>query len=156
MDFEQIKKWMDLAKMQQSEEFWKTFTDPSNLTDFMNETDFNGKPQNFANQSSQPKSFPLIDIYMTDLEIILLADLAGYQKENLQISVSGTKLLLKGTRPSIIPVKPIHQERHLGEFQRIVILPEPASSAEIRAKFDNGLLMIWYKRKTLEESVIIE
>ncbi|XJZ25735.1 Hsp20/alpha crystallin family protein [Bacillota bacterium Lsc_1132] len=157
MDFEQLKKWMELAKKQQSEDFWKQFSDTSMFNDFLNNSNNTGEPPNFANQTASQKNFPLIDLYMTELEIIVLVDLAGYKKENLHVSVSGTKLLLKGTFPSLIPVKPIHQERQSGDFQRIIELPEPASSNEIRAKFENGLLMVWYKRKRPpEESVIIE
>lgn len=156
MDFDQLQKWMELAKKQQSDDFWKLFSDPTSFRDFMN--DSNSNSQNFSSQAStKQENFPAIDLYMTDLEIILLADLAGYRKEHLHVSVSGTKLLLKGTMPALIPVKPIHQERRSGDFQRIVELPEPASSSEIRAKFENGLLMVWFQRnRPPEEQVIIE
>lgn len=157
MDFEQLKKWMEMAKKQQTDDFWKLFSDPSSLQDFMNDSRDNSTSQTFANQPMNQKVFPPIDLYITEQEIIILADLAGYRKEKLKVSVSGTKLLLKGSMPTLIPVKPIHQERNSGDFQRVIELPEPASSSEIRAKFENGLLMIWYRRnRPDEESVIIE
>lgn len=155
MDFDQLKKWMELAKKQQSDDFWKAFADSSSLHDFMNNSSNNhSHSQNTTNQTTVPKIFPMIDLYMTELEIIVLADLAGFRKELLQVSVSGTKLLIKGTMPSLIPVKPIHQERMSGDFERIIELPEPASSSDIRAKFENGLLMVWYKRKRPEEQPV--
>ena len=157
MDFDQMKKWMELAKKQQSEDFWKLFSDSSMMNDFLNNGIRNGSPTDSAHQPTHSKPFPPVDIYMTELEIIVLADLAGFKKDNLNVSVSGTNLLLKGTFPSLIPVKPIHQERLSGDFERIVELPEPARSSDIRAKFENGLLMVWYKRsRPPEEAVIIE
>ncbi|MGG5254067.1 Hsp20/alpha crystallin family protein [Neobacillus sp. SM06] len=157
MDFDQLKKWMELAKKQQSDDFWKLFSDSSLVNDFINSDIQNGSPREPSNQAVHSKTFPPVDIYMTELEIIVLADLAGFKKQNLNVSISGTNLLLKGTFPSLIPVKPIHQERQSGDFERIVELPEPASSSDIRAKFENGLLMVWYKRKRApEETVIIE
>lgn len=157
MDFEQLKKWLEMAKKQQTDEFWNLFSDPSSFQEFMNDSRNNAASQNFANQPMSQKVFPPIDLYLTEQEIIILADLAGCKKEQLKVSISGTKLLLKGSIPSLIPVKPFHQERNNGDFQRVIELPEPASSSAIRAKFENGLLMIWYRRnRPDEESVIIE
>ena len=73
------------------------------------------------------------------------------------MSVSGTKLLIKGSDARVFIGEPVQQERQHGAFQRIIQLPEPTFPNQIRAKFNNGLLIITYTRQfRKEENVPIE
>lgn len=146
MDFDKIMKWMELAKMQQTSDFWNAFADQSSFNQFMKENGNMGSSSEPEVKKTPQNKFPPIDIYMTETDIIILADLAGYLKENLQVSISGAKLLIKGTMAAFISGQPILQERIGGEFQRVVDLPEPTDISQIRAKFENGLLIVSYRR----------
>ncbi|KAB2331506.1 Hsp20/alpha crystallin family protein [Cytobacillus depressus] len=162
MDFEKLKQWMEVARKYQSGDFWNGMLDQSSFNQFMKENMDMGSsagpgPNAGANSLGRRpynSKFPSIDIYMTDLEIIVLADLAGYKKEDLQVSVSGNKLLLKGTSSPIVSGQAIVQERNQGAFQRIIDLPEPTDSNQIKAKFQNGLLTLTYKRLYIQEETV--
>jgi HSP20 family protein len=163
MDFDKLMQWMDIAKKYQTSDFWNGVFDQSSFSQFMKENmDTDKGPGPFPEPQAEQKqtrgsSFPAIDIYLTEAEVLLVADLAGYRKENLQVSVSGAKLQLKGSLNPIVTGKPILQERSHGEFQRVVELPEPTDSTQIHAKFENGLLVLSYKRHyNQEERVNIE
>ena len=88
---------------------------------------------------------------------MLISDLAGYAKENIQLSVSGTKLLIKGNNNQTNKGELVQKERYQGDFERMIQLPEPTYPNQIRARFHNGLLIIAYKRQFRnEEQVPIE
>lgn len=109
-----------------------------------------------SHQAPQPprSNFPPIDIYVTPHEIIVIADLPGYLKENLHVSVSGSRLLLKGSPHPLITGQPVVQERPSGDFNRIIELPEPTDAHHLRAKFENGLLILSYHRQFFQEERI--
>ncbi|MBS4195454.1 Hsp20/alpha crystallin family protein [Lederbergia citri] len=154
MDFEQLKQWMELAQKYQSGDFWSSMMNQSSFGQFMNDTvgpDPSKSENTVPPQQNQNKTFPKIDIYMTDTEVTVIAELAGYEKENIHISVSGNKLLLKGTSTPVIFGHVVQQERYEGQFQRIIELPEPTYSNQIKAKLHNGLLTLSYKRKYFQE-----
>lgn len=157
MDMNKILQWMDLAKKYQTTDFWNEIFEQPSFNEFinnnMNSDQMDESPLDFRKKTK----FPPTDIYITDEEILLIADLAGYEKEDIHLSVSGTKLLIKGCDARVFIGESIQQERHHGEFQRIIQLPEPTFPNQIRAKFNNGLLMIAYKRQfATEEDVPIE
>ncbi|RFU60559.1 Hsp20/alpha crystallin family protein [Peribacillus glennii] len=154
MDFEKIMQWMELAKKYQTTDFWNSVFDQSTMSQFMNDSGENSTPFNPSPNSSRNQNFPYIDIYMNEEDIILVADLAGYKKEDLQVSVSGNKLMLKGSLKQYVTGQPIIQERNHGDFQRIITLPEPAEPSLIQAKFENGLLILTYRRQFNEEQPV--
>jgi len=146
LDFENIKQWMEMAKKYQSGDFWNSMLDQSSFNQFMKDNmDFGSSNNSFVNQTSK-NEFPRIDIYMTDYDITVIADLPGFRKEDLHVSVSGIRLLLKGTSMPIVNGQLIRQERVHGQFERVIELPEPTESNQIRAKFRDGVLILTYKR----------
>ncbi|WP_026695166.1 Hsp20/alpha crystallin family protein [Peribacillus kribbensis] len=159
MDFQKLMQWMEAAKKYQSQDFWSGIFDQSSFEHFMKNMASDENPQNAKGQTSPaPRDdFPPVDVYIAGAEIILLADLAGYNKEDLDISVSGSRLLISGTRSPLVNGTAVIQERFTGDFKRTIQLPEPTDSSQIRAKFRNGLLMIAYPRQhTYEERINID
>lgn len=151
MDFDKLMQWMELAKKYQKTDFWDGVFDHSSFSQFMKEQMDAGPSSESKGNKAQMGSFPPIDIYITNTEVMLLANLAGYTKENLHISISGTKLLLSGVSNPTVTGQSVIQERFQGEFKRIVELPEPTEPNQIHAKFENGLLILSYKRKEIKE-----
>lgn len=157
MDMNKILQWMDLAKKYQTTDFWNEIFEQPSFNEFMNNNMDSGQMGESPMDFKKGIKFPPTDIYITDEEILLILDLAGYTKENIQLSVSGTKLLIKGSESKVFIGEPVQQERHHGAFERIIQLPEPTFPNQIRAKFNNGLLLITYTRQfRKEEDVPIE
>ncbi|WP_338472363.1 Hsp20/alpha crystallin family protein [Niallia sp. XMNu-256] len=157
MDMNKILQWMDLAKKYQTGDFWDGIFDQSSFEEFMKSNVDGNHSGETAMKKGQGRNFPQTDIYITDEDVLLIMELAGYVKENIQLSVSGTSLLIKGNNHEMITGEPVQQERYHGPFERVIQLPEPTYPNRIRAKFNNGLLFISYKRQFLkEERVNIE
>lgn len=156
MDMDKFLQWMELAKKYQSSNFWNEIFDQSSFDEFMKNNDFarTDSAQTGAEEMTQQSNFPPTDIYVTDSEVILILDIAGYKKEEIQLSVSGTTLLIKGFNSRVIPGELVQQERFHGEFERVIQLPEPAFPNETKAKFNNGLLIVSYKRQFLNEEFV--
>ncbi|MEC1525949.1 Hsp20/alpha crystallin family protein [Neobacillus niacini] len=151
MDMNKILQWMDLAKKYQTGDFWDGIFDQSSFEEFMKSNMDPNKSGEPAMRAGQGKKFPPTDIFITDEEVLLISDLAGYVKENIQLSVSGTHLLIKGSSHQMMTGEPVQKERYHGSFERVIQLPEPTFPNQIRAKFKNGLLFVTYKRQFLKE-----
>lgn len=157
MDMNKILQWMDLAKKYQSNDFWNGIFEQPSFDEFI-KSNLDFAPGGEANsEARQEKIFPPTDICLTDEEVLLIADLPGFVKEDIQLSVSGTKLLIKGSKEKLLTGDVVQQERFSGDFQRIIQLPDPPVANSFRAKFSNGQLIVSYKRQfTNVEQVPIE
>lgn len=85
---------------------------------------------------------PPIDIYETDVGLILEADLPGVPAENLELQVQDNKLTLLGRVDTPVPeqARLIHQEYRTGDFLRSFILSDDVDHERISAKLSNGVL----------------
>ncbi len=88
---------------------------------------------------------PAVDIYETDKEIVLKAELPGINKDDVVVEVKDNILLLKGERKSEKEVKEenFHRmERSYGTFQRSFTLPNTVDKDRVKASYKNGVLKI--------------
>ncbi|KQU11630.1 MULTISPECIES: Hsp20/alpha crystallin family protein [Priestia] len=154
MDFDKLMQWMEFAKKYQTNDFWNGVFDQTAFNEFMKENMDMNAPDSYQAPQASKSNFPPVDIYVTPHEIIIIADLPGYLKENLQVSVSGSRLLLKGSPHPLITGQLVVQERPSGDFNRIIELPEPTDAHHLRAKFENGLLILSYHRQFFQEERI--
>ncbi|CAG9621750.1 Hsp20/alpha crystallin family protein [Sutcliffiella rhizosphaerae] len=133
MNMEKMKKWMELTSQYQNNDFWnKIFT--------------NHSPNQFFNLNDD---FPLHDVYQNESHIGVIIELPGIHPDHVQLSLhTPSHLLIKGDSKPLFPSeKEIKKERFYGEFERILLLPEPADANELDVKFHQGLLTIFYPRK---------
>ncbi|WP_226670219.1 Hsp20/alpha crystallin family protein [Metabacillus litoralis] len=152
MDFEKLKQWMEISKGYQNGEFWNAIFDQTNPEEMMKQ--FQGDQGNKNNQKKSGYS-PNTDIYLTDTAVIVLIEIPGANKEEILLSVSGTKLTIRGSiKLMIMNGVTIQAERKYGEFQRVIELPEPVDSKDIHARFENGLLVVTYNRNYRQEERI--
>lgn len=89
--------------------------------------------------------FPSVDIYETDDEIILKAELPGIDIKSVSIEVEGNCITLKGERrfEKNLSEENYHRmERFYGAFQRNFNLPNNVDKRGVRANFKNGVLEI--------------
>ncbi|NSW87157.1 MAG: Hsp20/alpha crystallin family protein [Syntrophobacteraceae bacterium] len=88
---------------------------------------------------------PQTDVWETDENWILMADLPGITDSDLQIEVVETRLVIRGTRnsrPSEEGLKPKQEERVQGSFSREFLLPLHAMTDGIQAELKRGVLTI--------------
>lgn len=93
---------------------------------------------------------PNTDIYESEAEVIIRAELAGVTKEDISVKVKNAKLHIAGVRRGYQGASDVyyHQlEVHCGEFGKIISLPESIAHNEIAASFQNGILEIHISKK---------
>lgn len=86
---------------------------------------------------------PHIDIIDRDNEIVLKADMAGINKENLDIQVHGNQVYLSAHREDESEKEQgsyLYRERRFGSFARTVQLPVEVDSNNAKATFRDGIL----------------
>lgn len=88
---------------------------------------------------------PAVDIYETENEVVIKAELPGLNQEDIDIQVSDNTLTIKGERKQESTVKKenFHRiERVYGSFQRTFTLPHTIKQEDIRATYKSGLLTL--------------
>jgi HSP20 family protein len=86
-----------------------------------------------------------LDISESENEFIVKASLPGIRPEDVQITVHGDMLTIRGEIKAEEENKDEHfhlRERRYGQFQRTVRLSAPIRADQAQAKFENGLLTL--------------
>jgi len=86
-----------------------------------------------------------VDMYQTDNEVVVKAAIPGVKADEVQISVTGEVLTIKGeTREKEeVKEKAYHiREQRWGMFERTIALPTDVVADKARADFENGILSI--------------
>ncbi|UOQ45085.1 Hsp20/alpha crystallin family protein [Halobacillus salinarum] len=145
MESDKLHQWMDIAKQYQTGDFWThVFEKDGNMVEI-------------DKQSTSP-AYPPADIHTTEEEVYVFIELSGVHKEDIELTITENKLRIKGiVHPLLEGHKTIQQERKYGEFERTIILPEPAEDVPLQTKYVNGLLLIRYMRiQKPERRIMIE
>ncbi|MBF0566603.1 MAG: Hsp20/alpha crystallin family protein [Nitrospirae bacterium] len=101
----------------------------------------------------QPE-FPAVNLWLNDTTAIATTEIAGVSPDNLEISVIGKTLSIKGSRPKAETGEgqSYHRkERWEGEFSRALELPYNVDSDKVEAKFEDGVLYITLPRAEAEK-----
>ncbi|MBI2863158.1 MAG: Hsp20/alpha crystallin family protein [Chloroflexi bacterium] len=88
---------------------------------------------------------PTIDMYETDDSLVVKATLPGVKPEDVDISVTGDTLTVKGESKADQEVKRenyIRKERRHGSFSRAIALPLPVQVDKAQALYENGVLTL--------------
>ncbi len=91
---------------------------------------------------------PSMDVVRTDGQLIMTAELAGIAPEDVDVSLDGDILTIKGEKSDEREVSEADRylhERSFGSFQRQIAVPEGVSADDISADFDNGILTVIVK-----------
>jgi HSP20 family protein len=91
------------------------------------------------------RQFPPVNLYEVDGELWLTAELPGVKPDDLEVTVSGGVLTLRGCRqgPEGVPDDRYRrQERARGRWERSFSLPDRVEEDRMSAEFTNGLLRI--------------
>lgn len=88
---------------------------------------------------------PAIDLLETDTTIHVRAELPGIDAKDVDVSVSGDRLVISGEKKLSSAESGAgwsHCESHYGGFSRAIPLPESVDPAKVTAKYDKGVLLV--------------
>lgn len=88
---------------------------------------------------------PAVDMYQTEDSVVVKATLPGLQAEDVDISLSGDRLTLRGEHKSESEQQgaTYHlREQRYGSFERSLPLPTLVKAEAAKAEFENGILTI--------------
>ncbi len=91
------------------------------------------------------RSGPRVDIYQTDTEVIVHAELPGVTKEDVEILADEHSLTIRGEMRRETEQNEddyFHRERYYGSFHRVLPLPTEIIPEETKALFTNGVLEV--------------
>jgi HSP20 family protein len=105
---------------------------------------------------------PLVDMSETKDNFVVKAELPGLDPKEVNVTVSGDILTIKGEKKQEEEEKDEHRhymERFYGSFQRTFRLPDNVKTDQIEATFDKGILKVTFpkteetKKKEIEIKV---
>jgi len=88
---------------------------------------------------------PALDVAETDTSIIVKVDLPGLEAKDIDVSLRGDILTIRGEKSEEKEekTKSYHRvERHFGSFERSVQLPAAVKAEQAEASFKDGVLHI--------------
>ena len=86
---------------------------------------------------------PVVDIFERRDDLVIRAEVAGLEKEDVDISIENNTLMLRGERKREAEFEEkdaYHLERSFGIFTRSFILPKTVDSTRVSASYKNGVL----------------
>jgi HSP20 family protein len=88
--------------------------------------------------------FP-VDVFETDDEVVVKATAPGMKAEDINISVTGDTLTIRGEVEEELEQEGVQyyvRERRSGSFSRSISLPTLVNADKSKAEFENGILTL--------------
>ncbi|HSD63525.1 MAG TPA: Hsp20/alpha crystallin family protein [Ignavibacteriaceae bacterium] len=87
---------------------------------------------------------PLVDIYETNDEFVLSADMPGVNKEDVNLKIEDGSMLLFGkiNYRDALNRRYLLQEKEIGHFFRKFKISDTIDESKISAQFENGQLIV--------------
>lgn len=93
--------------------------------------------------------FPRIDVSETAKEVRITAELPGVEEKDVEVTLQGDTLVIRGEKRSESEEKDEREGRHYhriersyGSFQRSFALPNDLAADKVTAEFKNGVLTV--------------
>ena len=98
---------------------------------------------------------PPMDMYETTDTVVILAEIGGVDKADLEVEISTKAVRIQGQR--LAPAcSPDHTYRlaeiQYGRFERILFLPSPIDPEQVKAASKNGFLEIRLTKRPVDQS----
>lgn len=90
----------------------------------------------------QARLVPPVDVVETETEWTLLIELPGVPKDGVKLRIDGTRLVVRGEKPTLRTGKARVAERETGPFVREFLLPFQIDAERIRAALVDGVLTV--------------
>lgn len=108
----------------------------------------------FFGNDVQSKNYPLtslvpsVESFVRDGQLVVRADLPGIDPKDVEVSLEGSRLTLKGERKSMheeTKAEMVHREVSYGRFERSIRLPAGVDPESINASYKDGVLEVTMK-----------
>lgn len=122
---------------------WSPFFDVQKTLDEMDRM-LNAVGRPLGLRSVPRGTFPAINVYDQGNAAVLTAELPGVKPEDVELTVLGDAITLKGERKSdrTDGERYYRQERPTGAFERTVTLPTAIDPESVKAEYHNGILTV--------------
>ena len=94
----------------------------------------------------EESTWPQIEVSETDDEVKIVAELAGLEERDVDMTLQDGVLTLKGQK-RLEKNGTVYSERLEGAFERIIPVGQDVNSDKVKASFKNGVLMIRLPKK---------
>jgi HSP20 family protein len=93
-------------------------------------------------------SYPPLNVFRKGDDFVVIAEVPGINKSNLEVQVKGNTLRIAGTKSVSYPEgASLHRRERLGgRFDRAVMLPVAIDADAVRAECRDGILALWLAR----------
>lgn len=102
---------------------------------------------------------PAVDLYEDKDHLVFKAELPGLKQEDIEVSIQGDVLTVKGEKKKESEVKESNYyrlERCFGSFQRSITLPQAVDADKVKATYHNGVLEVVMPKKEKAKSKKIQ
>jgi HSP20 family protein len=103
------------------------------------------QPLDDHDSSSETNWIPNTDVYATEGGVVIKAELAGMKREDLELTVEGNRLRIRGQREDSCrnaKCNFIVMEINYGPFESVIELPTGYDLSNARATYQNGFLRV--------------
>ena len=100
---------------------------------------------------------PAMDIYETEDEIVIRAEMPGVKKEDIRIEISGNSIEISAVKKGASEEKLkgyYHKEIYEGRFYRRIELPMEIPADKVKARYQDGVLEIRIAKEKEEKKVV--
>jgi HSP20 family protein len=131
---------------------WEPFRDLLTTQDRFNRLFNDTLSQFFGDEGTLASASwaPAVDIYETDHDVVMKAELPGIDPKDVEVRVEDGTLYLKGERKFQNEIKKenYHRvERSYGSFTRSFTLPNSVDADKAKAEYKNGVLTLTMPKK---------
>jgi len=148
-----LKQWLPILR-RRSEDALRPVSIAEMMADFWR-SPFEPFPAEFGKGLFGGKEgFPAVNVSETDKEVLVDAELPGLDVKDVDVSLQGETLLIKGEKKFEEEEKKdnFHRiERSYGTFTRAVPLPCNVDAKGVSAKFEKGVLHVVLPKATPSE-----
>ena len=124
---------------------WEPFRGLNTLQEQVNRLFENSFARTHSNQAELASWAPAVDIFETENELVVKADLPDVQEKDIDVRVENNTLTIRGERKFNNEVHEdnyLRVERAFGTFTRSFSLPNTVNTEGIHAEYRNGVLSV--------------
>lgn len=99
----------------------------------------------FGREEGWGGAFPVVNVSETENEVVVTAELPGMDEKDLDLSLRGNQLIIRGEKKEEKEEKGEHyyrKESSYGSFHRVIPLPMEVDEDKIEATYKKGVLKI--------------
>jgi HSP20 family protein len=126
-------------------EVWDPFREAVSLRDAVNSLMMDSFVRPSGASGTNGRGMLPIDVAETENEFVVKASLPGVKPEDVQITVHGDILIIRGETRAEEEKKGEHwhvRERRFGQFQRSLSLTTPVDADKAQAQYEHGVLTL--------------